>query len=271
MPERRRTGNRALFATLVLLASGGCFYAADQGRKLEEKLLRFEHDRVDMGTVDKRLVQLEERDRQFREDIDSIRKSLDEALQALELVRQTQESGMMERSVLENRVQQLEDRLRAKQAQIAALEQKTGLTKSPAQKDASRIGVSLTPSAPPVPEGSDAFPVILDYIQAGDWVKARGGVDAVLNRNPSPRERAQALLLLGHIHYRQKAYSDAILVFDDITKRYPDFPEAAEALYYEAKSFAEKGNRDTANAFLKKLIKRYPDSPFRAKAQADLK
>lgn len=253
------------------MTSAGCFYAADQGRRLEEKILRIEKDRMDPGTLDRRLSNLEARSEQFREDIDGLRKVLQEQMQVIEIIRQNQESSMMERSVLENRVLQLEDRVKSDQARVAALEKATG-AKPHTRKPGLDIGTSITPSiASEIPAGNAAFGVIVANIQAGEWVKAHEGIEAVLARDPSPRERAQAQLLLGHLHFRQKLYSDAILVFDEVAKKYQDFPEAAEALYFEAKAFQEKGNRDTASAFYKKLIKRYPDSPFKAKAQADLK
>ncbi len=273
----RRTGvSRGALAALVpaaLLLTGGCFYAADQGRKLEDKLLRIEHDQVNPEELNKRLSQMETREDQVRLDIDSMRQSLQEQIHALETIRQNQDAGMMERSVLDSRLQQIEESLKSEQSRMSAMEKVMGVGKTGGKKPGQpEMGSSITPSvAADVPQGNGAFSMIMANLQAGEWVKAREGIEAVLARDPSQREKAQATLLMGHLHFRQKAYSDAILVFDDVAKKFADFPEAAEALYYEGRSFLEKGNADTAAAFFKKLIKRYPDSPFRPKAQADLK
>lgn len=274
MPNRNRDDNpfRAGLAAALLVLTGGCFYAADQGRKLEEKILRIEHDQVDPRRFDKQMADFQTRDEQYRADIDALRKTIQEQTQLLEQIRQTQEAGMMERSVLENRVQQVEEWLKQEQARLAALERAAPGSKAPKKTGATEMGASITPSvASSVPQGNDAFTMIMASIQAGEWVKAKEAIDAVLARDPAPREKAQAQLLNGHLHFRQKAYSDAILAFDEVAKKFPDFPEAAEALYFEGRSFLEKGTKDTAIAFYKKLIKRYPESPFRNKAQADLK
>jgi outer membrane protein assembly factor BamD len=78
---------------------------------------------------------------------------------------------------------------------------------------------------------------------------------------------AQYQFYVGRFYYKQEAYPAAIQRFEQILAAYPNDPIVADALYYLALSYEEKGQAELAASRLQNLVVKYPNSPYQNKAR----
>ncbi len=104
--------------------------------------------------------------------------------------------------------------------------------------------------------------------------KAKGYFQQLLEDFPDSRERVQALFYLANTHYADEEYEEAKFHYQKFIELYPANKFADRAYYYKAMSdfkTREIATRDQTNTLaalegFKETIKRFPDSPFHAKA-----
>jgi outer membrane protein assembly factor BamD len=75
----------------------------------------------------------------------------------------------------------------------------------------------------------------------------------------------------GELYTKMGHLKAAIISFDVVLDEYYDTPFADDALYLKALSHLKLGETETADLALRSLLVKYPDSPFRPKAENRLK
>lgn len=214
-----------------------------------------------------RLQQLEE---QERRDIEELRKNLETLrnqladllarLQALEVNQQAlQGQGFRresEKSELLTRMGALEAALEELKQRVSALEQ------SPSSPGASK--------AKPLGE-EELYPQALSLYEQGDYEKAEGLFETLLERFPQGKYRLNAEFWLGEIRFRQKKYPEAIARYLEVIEKDPKHPKAPAAYLKMAMSLKELKETERARRALEDLIRLYPDSPQAAEAKKLLK
>jgi outer membrane protein assembly factor BamD len=73
-------------------------------------------------------------------------------------------------------------------------------------------------------------------------------------------------LYIGNFYYRQGAYPAAVYRFNRVVQEFGDLEVAAEALYKLALSYQGLGQTGQAEATLKLLLEKYPESRYESDA-----
>ncbi len=93
----------------------------------------------------------------------------------------------------------------------------------------------------------------------------------VAEANPKIRELeirlSEKQYYIASFYYSRAEYQSAIPRYLDILKSFPKTPPADKALYYLANSYLREDSFAKANASLNRLIKEYPKSSYRKKAE----
>jgi tol-pal system protein YbgF len=92
-----------------------------------------------------------------------------------------------------------------------------------------------------------------------------------LKRYPDHQLADNAQYWLGEIHYDMGDYATAILTFKDVVTRYTDHAKAPDALLKIGYAYIALDDVSNARMFLKRVINNYPLSAAESKARAKLK
>lgn len=95
--------------------------------------------------------------------------------------------------------------------------------------------------------------------------------DLIDNKKLTAAKRVRARHALGIIHYNQKKYDDALVLFSKIFTSYPKSSKAPSSLFYIAQSFLKKSQKNDAKNTLNQLIKQYPRSKEAKQAKVIVK
>ncbi len=76
-------------------------------------------------------------------------------------------------------------------------------------------------------------------------------------------------LYVGRFYFRKEAFKAAIGRFSKLVKEYPGTPAEKEALYYLAKAYEERGDRDQAVSTFETLAEKYPTMAADARSEID--
>jgi TolA-binding protein len=108
----------------------------------------------------------------------------------------------------------------------------------------------------------------MDKYKAKDYASSKAILEKVLeNKKLKKKDKAQAMLTVGLIEYRNKNFEEAKIYFSRIFTEMPDSSYAPSALYNLAKTFMELKSKDEAKLTIDELVSRFPKSKEAAKAQ----
>lgn len=108
----------------------------------------------------------------------------------------------------------------------------------------------------------------LDKYKAKDYEGAKTILETLLaNKKLKKKDKAQAMLTMGQIEYKNKNYEEAKIYFSRIFTEMPNSSLVPAALFNLAKTFTELKARDEAKQTIDELISRYPKSKEAEKAQ----
>ncbi|HEX4455765.1 MAG TPA: tetratricopeptide repeat protein [Kofleriaceae bacterium] len=103
---------------------------------------------------------------------------------------------------------------------------------------------------------------ITTYQRAND-----GRIDALEQRiaqletgMPSPNSSPDELWRLGSEAFNNRRYTDAIEIFGRLTSRWPAYPRAADAVYFEGQSYSDLHDWDHAIGMYETLLRTFPTS-----------
>jgi tol-pal system protein YbgF len=174
----------------------------------------------------------------------------------------------------------LMDRIRTIEESLARMQEQTGgapmkaaapLASAPAPLTTTAPMPSSTPSqyAAQAPAMQSAAPVSASkslYEQGMTLVRAEKGEEGRTLLNQFLETDSQSALVpnaiywIGESHYLDKNYPQAILVFKDVTRRFPKHHKAAAALLKIGMCYQMMGEKDNATLYLRALLKDHPKS-----------
>jgi len=76
--------------------------------------------------------------------------------------------------------------------------------------------------------------------------------------------------LVGEFYMKKGSYHAAIDRYEGLLKKYPDYPKEERVLLNLGVSYGKIGQRDKAEAYLNKLLEKYPSSPLTNDAKTEL-
>lgn len=99
-----------------------------------------------------------------------------------------------------------------------------------------------------------------DLYQQKKWDEAMNAFKQYLQKYPKGKFLAQSHYWLGEIYYNKKSYEDAILSYQKVIESSAPATLKASAMYKQALSFKNLGDKEAYTILLKRIIKLYPKS-----------
>ena len=111
-----------------------------------------------------------------------------------------------------------------------------------------------------------------EAINAGDYEKAIGALEELLDEYPEGQRKPDALYALGGLYQREQGDMEkALACFRTITDQYPDHEKAPNALFLMGFLYNNELHQlDSARAAYEDFLKRYPTNEMAASAQFEL-
>lgn len=173
------------------------------------------------------------------------------------------QEGKMSREETDSRNKEISQRIEDLEKRISALEQALLLLKQ--QKEQTKEKVS---EAPPFEETyKDAY----DTFEKKDYKTARDKFQKYLEQYPDSKYAENAAYWIGESYYSEKKYERAIVVFDDVVKKYPNGAKVPAALLKQGMAFSALGDNKSAKAIFNKLVSSHPKSEQAEVAKKKLK
>lgn len=104
--------------------------------------------------------------------------------------------------------------------------------------------------------------------QLGDAMKAYE--DVLAENKINAAQKNHVYYNMGLIHYRNKKYDDALVLFSKIYTKYPTSSWAPRSLLFIARSFEKQGKKAEAKATYQELLKKYAKSAQAKSAQDEI-
>jgi tol-pal system protein YbgF len=209
---------------------------------------------------------------------------LESSIEGLTVTSEEAKKGAEEIEVASDRYDALEARVKQIESALGA---RTSQERSPSHEDAGEVSGAETgevqperrhePAADKVKEGRQDHSAKLAYENAYDAYRARRYDEALrlfedfLKRYPDHELADNAQYWLGETYYDMGDYGRAILTFKDVVTRYASHAKAPDALLKIGYAYLALDDPSNARMFLKRVTKNYPASAAEAKARAKLK
>jgi soluble lytic murein transglycosylase len=135
---------------------------------------------------------------------------------------------------------------------------------TPADREAERELAELKAAGVEVPEFSvdETFDRGKNLSFQGQHDKAAAVFTRLLERQPPPSNRPEAMLRAGIASFKLGKRGDAAAVLEKMAREYPTHPHTPEALYWIGRSYSKLGDWDRATNTLQKLLDRCPESEW---------
>lgn len=120
-------------------------------------------------------------------------------------------------------------------------------------------------NVPLLPEGTpnQQYAYAFGLLKKRDFANAARSLKAFIDKNPKHELAGNAMYWLGETHYDQQQYAEAARVFLDGYRRYPKNNKAPDNLLKLGKALNSVGEKKSACATWKKLLKDYPKASSR--------
>ena len=129
-----------------------------------------------------------------------------------------------------------------------------------------------TATAPPAPEDKDKlFDEAYKRYQAGQFEEARRLFRTFITRYGRDERAAKAQYWLGQSYYEERKYAAAIAEFKKVLDNFPRGDATDSAMFGMGLSFVELKYCTEGEAYLQDLLKRFPGSALKDKAQKKIK
>ena len=165
---------------------------------------------------------------------------------------------------LEDRTRFLEERLRETGDRFKGLEEKMAnfVSKfrevekppSPAEAPAEMKGTSAGTGV------GELYKDAYETFQKGNLDQAKRKFEAFLKQYPHTEFSDNAQFWIGETYYLKKDFEKAILEYEKAIVRYPEGDKISAALFKQALSFLEVGDKTNAKNLLKRVVERFPHS-----------
>jgi tol-pal system protein YbgF len=295
-----RRGILAVVAGALLAAGCTALGGGEQASQVQSDIQRLDRQVRNLqqaqslgNDATRRLEQLEAGLNQVRQQMQALQQnqaSQAARYQALERDQQTLTGRLEEAKHLTDRVRQdqeqvqktsaaiaaLDNRLRQMEQELSGLRQRAAAPQPPAQPGATAPQATQprpapTAAAAPTPQQAEAiYREGFDFMNRGEYAKARDRFQAFLKAAPSSEFAEGAMYAIAETYYREKDYENAILKYEELVARFPKGRRVPAALLYQGLAFKELGAPKDARALLEKVVQAYPNSTEATLARVEL-
>ena len=251
-----------------LLASGLGFAGAGCVTTGEGDKLR--HDINDLRT---RLDQIDQRDKEYKEQVVKLRDVLDRATKLL--TRNSADVGAkaakaeQDIAALQGRIEELTHTLEQQNRQAADERNRFETRLAALEQTATKIVDKVAPTMPDDKE--QLWAQAAQRLASGQRDDGRRFYRVFIQRFPADSRAAQAYLAIGMSFVQESKYPNAAAEFQKVLTAYPSAPEVPEAMWQLSLAFVQLHFCTDARSLLGDLVKRYPKSPRATDAKNQLK
>jgi tol-pal system protein YbgF len=252
----------------------------DAARRLEQLEGGLNQVRQQMQALQQNQASLTARYQALERDQQSLTGRFEEAKHLTDRVRQDQEQVQKTSSAiaaLDNRLRQLEQELSGLRQRVTQAEPQRGVAPQPPAQpgatspQATQPRPAPTAAAAPTPQQAEAiYREGFDFMNRGEYARARDRFQAFLKAAPSSEFAEGAVYAIAETYYREKDYENAILKYEELVARFPKGRRVPAALLYQGLAFKELGAPKDARALLEKVVQAYPNSTEATLARVEL-
>jgi TolA-binding protein len=112
----------------------------------------------------------------------------------------------------------------------------------------------------------------MDLVSQGNFQQALEAFQAILEANEDPELTAKSSYEMGRCLFLMNRFDECIRHFTAMITGYPKHPDLADALLLIAQSHENRGKKEMAEVFYRKILDMVPngDAPVNVKAQRAL-
>ena len=220
----------------------------DENQKLKtDLLLRLENLQSEIQILSTSVEEYKDYLKRSSEEIDRVKEDVEGRLKVLKERRETLEET---NKAQEEKNRETEDRLKALEGKVKQAESEES---SPTKETLSELKGAF-------PRMGDLYKDAYDTFQKGDLEGARKKFEAFLKQNPNTELSGNAQFWIAETYYQKKDYEKAILEYEKAITKYPESGKIPAALFKQALSFLELGDKTNARNLLRRVIERFPHS-----------
>jgi tol-pal system protein YbgF len=147
----------------------------------------------------------------------------------------------------------------------------SGLAPAPMTLAEAAGGANAAPAEPPkaLSEPKSPLAEMRAMIAKGAYDRAVVALNAFVEAHPDDPDVAEAVLLTGDAHFRQKHFQDAAQDYLKLAKTYPSSPQAPVAFVKLGDSLVGMGQKDQACQTYGEFLKRFTDVDAALRARAE--
>jgi TolA-binding protein len=121
-------------------------------------------------------------------------------------------------------------------------------------------------------ETDRAYYDAMSLISQGNYQQAFTELQAIMDANGDPERTAKSSYELGRCLFMMNRFDECVQHFTVMITRYPKHPNLGDALFLMAQSHENRGKKETAEGFYKKILSMIPnrDAPINMKARKAL-
>lgn len=221
---------------------------SDENQKLRTELLfRLENLQSEIRTLSTDVEEYKEYLKKPSKEIGRVKEDVEVRLKVLEEMRKSLEE---KNRAQEEKIKGMEDRLKGVEGKIKQAELEKSSPAKEVLPEAKRLSVGM----------GDLYKVAYETFQRGDLEGARKKFGAFLKKYPNAELSGNAQFWIGETYYQKKDFEKAILEYEKAISKYPESSKIPAALFKQALSFLELGDKTNARNLLRRVIERFPHS-----------
>jgi tol-pal system protein YbgF len=214
---------------------------SDENQKLRTELLfRLENLQSEIRTLSTGVEEYKDYFKRPSKEIGRVKEDVEVRLKVLEEKRKN----------LEEKIKEMEDRLKGVEGKIKQAELEKSSPAKEVLPEAKRLSAGM----------GDLYKVAYETFQRGDFEGARKKFGAFLKQYPNAELSGNAQFWIGETYYQKKDFEKAILEYEKAISKHPESSKIPAALFKQALSFLELGDKTNARNLLRRVIERFPHS-----------
>lgn len=221
---------------------------SDENQKLRTELLfRLENLQSEIRTLSTDVEEYKVYLKRPSKEIGRVKEDVEVRLKVLEEMRKSMEE---KNRAQEEKIKGMEDRLKGVEGKIKQAELEKSSPAKEVLPEAKRLSVGM----------GDLYKVAYETFQRGDLEGARKKFGTFLQKYPNAELSGNAQFWIGETYYQKKDFEKAILEYEKAISKYPESSKIPAALFKQALSFLELGDKTNARNLLRRVIERFPHS-----------
>ena len=221
---------------------------SDENQKLRTELLfRLENLQSEIRTLSTGVEEYKDYLKRPSKEIGRVKEDVEVRLKVLEEKRKSLEEKNIAQ---EEKNKEMEDRLKGVEGKIKQVELEKSSPAKEVLPEAKRLSAGM----------GDLYKDAYETFQRGDFAGSRKKFGAFLKQYPNAELSGNAQFWIGETYYQKKDFEKAILEYEKAISKYPESSKIPAALFKQALSFLELGDKTNARNLLRRVIERFPHS-----------